>query len=231
MSSKYDEWYLTPVGAYVDFHEMKIVFAMLRPTGDDFILDVGVGTGKYLLDLMVIGCEVVGLDISRRMLKTLSNKAAKEGRQRETHLVVGDAETLPFKVGAFNKVVSTTTLEFLPNPLRATRESLRVLSGGGILVLGVLGAASLWAFKRKKERRRKETVFSHAHFYEFDELKKLIRQAGFHVSDARGVVFIPPKCPNIVLRIFGTLEESLGKNPLLNRLGAFLVVKAVKEDD
>jgi SAM-dependent methyltransferase len=89
--------------------------------GEDALLDALVGV--YPL--------VVGMDISPVVA------GASRHRMSGVHHVVSDAYTLPFRTGAFDLVVSVSTLDHLPPALlpRALAELARVLSPGGCAVL------------------------------------------------------------------------------------------------
>jgi ubiquinone/menaquinone biosynthesis C-methylase UbiE len=93
------------------------------------ILDLGCGTGLLLGELCKRGRLVVGVDASKEMLK----KA--RGRGGSSCLVLADADSLPFRNGVFDCVVSITLLQNMPDPARTVRELERVLriSGTGIL--------------------------------------------------------------------------------------------------
>ncbi|WP_132029753.1 class I SAM-dependent methyltransferase, partial [Keratinibaculum paraultunense] len=39
------------------------------------VLDVGCGTGNFSIKLAKMGCEVVGIDVSKEMLKVAEEKA------------------------------------------------------------------------------------------------------------------------------------------------------------
>ena len=95
------------------------------------ILDLACGTG-VLEDYITKGdCEVVGLDVTERMIRI-----GKEKRRRAeaNSLVVGDAESVPFGDESFDVVLSC----YLPKYCRTDRmadEIQRVLKPGGRLLL------------------------------------------------------------------------------------------------
>ncbi len=96
------------------------------------ILDVGTGTGFLALILAELGHEVVGIDISRQMLKVAKEKARKAKVSVEFRQ--GDAENLPFKSESFDAVICRHLLWTLPNPERAVKEWKRVLKDGGRVI-------------------------------------------------------------------------------------------------
>jgi SAM-dependent methyltransferase len=86
--------------------------------------------------------RVMGLDLSRPML-------AEAVCLGSPPYVCGDALALPFSTGAIDLVTLVTTLEFLPDPVQALAEALRVAQQG--LVLGVLNQQSLLGRQLKIE--------------------------------------------------------------------------------
>jgi demethylmenaquinone methyltransferase/2-methoxy-6-polyprenyl-1,4-benzoquinol methylase len=96
--------------------------------GDGRVLDLAAGTGRTAGELIrTEGCEVVGLDISRRMLSVA--KALGE----RFHPVQGDALHLPFRDGSFGRVMMSYGLRNLPDISEAIEECHRVLWAGGRL--------------------------------------------------------------------------------------------------
>ena len=92
------------------------------------ILEVGAGTGRISIPLLERGADLIGCDLSAKML----------ARQREkypaAHLAQSDAVFLPFPSGYFD-VVLTVHVMHLIGPWRAAlREFKRVLRGGGVLL-------------------------------------------------------------------------------------------------
>ncbi len=73
ISHRYDRWYETGTGRYVDRTEKWLIFSMLRSEGGR-ALDLGCGTGNYTAELHRRGFYVVGLDASERMLEMARKK-------------------------------------------------------------------------------------------------------------------------------------------------------------
>jgi|GEM_PF-2542891 ubiquinone/menaquinone biosynthesis C-methylase UbiE len=101
------------------------------------VLDVGCGTGTLLRIMAQDGQAdyLVGLDISRNMLKAAKSKLDRSGLGERTDLVLGDAERLPFRDSCFSAVTCTGVLRFLPDPPAAFQEDYRTLRPGGRLAL------------------------------------------------------------------------------------------------
>lgn len=95
-------------------------------------LEVGVGTGAIALALAEAGVPIVGVDISRRMMERLVEKA---GGQRPFPLAMADATALPFRSSAFGAAVARHVLHLVPRWERAVEELLRVVRPGGVLLM------------------------------------------------------------------------------------------------
>lgn len=96
------------------------------------ILDVGTGTGFLAILLAELGHDVVGVDLSEKMLKKAEEKAEK--RNVNIEIMVGDAENLPFEDNSFDAVINRHLLWTLPNPQKAINEWKRVVKNGGKVV-------------------------------------------------------------------------------------------------
>lgn len=97
------------------------------------MLDLGCGTGalaRVVLD-RVPGAKVTCADLSPRMAEAA---ATRLGDRAE--VVVCDAESLPFRDGAFDVVWCNDSFHHYPDSERAAFQVWRVLARGGAFVLG-----------------------------------------------------------------------------------------------
>lgn len=101
------------------------VMALILRTLDDELsgsgplLDVGAGTGRYLVPLSGMGYDVVGVDVSSLML---AKAWAKGGR----NLLRADVNALPFADGVFDTALSIHVLHLIKTWKKALREIARV---------------------------------------------------------------------------------------------------------
>ena len=102
---------------------------------EPLVLDVATGTGRLPLALFGEGFagQIIGLDLSLGMLRQARDKLAPYSDH--VYLVWQDASRLPFDDGVFDAVTCLEALEFLPRPLSALAEMVRVLAPDGILFL------------------------------------------------------------------------------------------------
>jgi malonyl-CoA O-methyltransferase len=107
------------------------------------VLDVGSGTGTLLqlLSQRLHRVPTVGLDLSHAMVRTART------RVRQARFLTGDAEALPFRDGAFDLVVSTSTLQWLPRLDEAVAETRRVLAPGGVFCLALFCRRTLYELR------------------------------------------------------------------------------------
>jgi ubiquinone/menaquinone biosynthesis C-methylase UbiE len=83
------------------------------------VLDVGVGTGRFAKPLSECGFEIVGIDLSRKMISKAKQKGIRS-------LILADACNMPFKDGTFDASIIIHVFQLLPDWLSAMREMGRV---------------------------------------------------------------------------------------------------------
>ncbi len=93
------------------------------------VLELGVGTGLNLPLYRNVE-EVIGLDISEKMLE----KARRKRTKVPVKLIQADAGSLPFPDKSFDTVVSTFFLCVVPEKEKVIQEIKRVLKPNGLLL-------------------------------------------------------------------------------------------------
>jgi ubiquinone/menaquinone biosynthesis C-methylase UbiE len=172
----YDNWYMTPLGAYEDELENALVFKHVGVVRGKTVLDVGCGTGLYSIRLSEGGADVTAVDISSKMIEMARRKA--QVRSQYIWYEQADMAKLPYENRTFDMVVSITALEFAADPLLALMEMARVLRPGGKLVVGVLNNDSPWADARREHAKREASIYGAAHFFSSSDLRLLFHRAG-----------------------------------------------------
>jgi ubiquinone/menaquinone biosynthesis C-methylase UbiE len=153
--------------------------AAARTNADARGLDVGCGTGDFLVALRARVPRAIGADLSSDMIR-----AGPAGRERIA--VVSAAEALPFRAGAFDLVVCKGSLHHTADLREALSEIRRVLRPRGAFVLSEPCNDSLpvriarWVLYR---------VSSHFHpddvAYFSRDFVRLLGEAGFRVEATR----------------------------------------------
>jgi len=130
-------------------------FRKVVPEGAGFgrVLEVGAGTGFFLINLALGGCldgaELHATDLSDGMLDVCRRNGLEHGLDITTRQ--GDAESLPYEDASFDLVIGHAFIHHLPVPGTAIAEMARVLKPGGTLVLAgeptELGDKASWVVK------------------------------------------------------------------------------------
>jgi ubiquinone/menaquinone biosynthesis C-methylase UbiE len=131
MADRYDAWYDSEEGR--PLYESE--FACLRPLVEAAprpILELGVGTGRFAMYFL----PATGLDPALTTLKLAESRGIKT--------VQGVGEKLPFDDGSFGCVLIIVTICFVEDPLKVLMEAKRALKRGGLIVIGLVSADSLW---------------------------------------------------------------------------------------
>jgi ubiquinone/menaquinone biosynthesis C-methylase UbiE len=215
IAARYDDWYRTRTGEYVDRTEKRLIFSMMRSRGGR-ALDLGCGTGNYTLELKRRGFDVIGLDASEGMLKV--------ARAKGLHCIEGDAYSLPFADGSFDLVLSVTMFEFIREPERVLEEVHRVLRPGGEVVIGTMNGRSSWFLFKRLKSLFVETAYRYARFYTPRELEGLLKDSGFVDVNSAGVILLPSFWP------FPGLAEWLDErcSTRCRELAAFVAVRGTR---
>jgi len=105
------------------------------PLPVDRAVEIGAGTGFFLLNLMQSGVARHGVvtDISSGMVRTAVRQAGDLGL--DVVGAVADAESLPFDASSCDLVVGHAVLHHIPDVERALAEVLRILRPGGRFVI------------------------------------------------------------------------------------------------
>ena len=111
---------------------------LLGINSDSRVLMVGCGTG-YITCYFAeeIGCQVVGIDISTRMVERANERREQMGLQDRTEFRVADAHNLPFEDNSFDIVMTEFVSIFLDKP-KAFAEYSRVTKPGGAIGINEL---------------------------------------------------------------------------------------------
>ena len=165
-AERYDDW----------FERNKTIFereldciSKLVPGG--FVLEVGVGTGRFAEKLADLG-----LDASPDMLKIA---------MKRVEVVRGDAHNLPFKNEVFDAVLIIVTICFLENPKAAIREAYRVLKRGGAIIIGFIPKDSALGKIYERKKKMGHAFYSAAKFFTKAEVEEMLTP--FKIEEIRGI--------------------------------------------
>lgn len=106
-----------------------------------YVLEVGCGNGRSLLEIASITKNLAGIDHDRDAIRDARTKLKKVGN---VQLLLADAIHLPFSKNSFDYVLCMTTFaNFYNKKLRALREMKRVLKDDGNIMLSVYSENAL----------------------------------------------------------------------------------------
>ncbi len=119
--------------------DKQVNFVKEKIEGSGLVLDLGCGNGRHTIPLSKAGYDIIGLDVSKRLLQAAKQKATAAGTK--VTLVRADMRCLPFSAETFTSVISLdTSFGYFPSRDDAQRtlgEIDRTLSGNGVLLLDV----------------------------------------------------------------------------------------------
>ena len=210
---RYEAWFATPIGRLVRQVEGDVVFEFLQVAPGDCLLDAGCGTAVFTTDFIRSGACVVGVDISRPMLKTAIGKTTGSPFAP----VQADMRRLPFNDNCFDKSVSITAIEFIGDAGKAVDELFRVTKPGGYVVVATLNSLSPWAERRKaKSIRGQGHILENAYYRSPDDLLAFRPQSG---TVRTAVHFLKDDDPKLATEI-----EDVGRAKRFTT-GAFVAVR------
>jgi ubiquinone/menaquinone biosynthesis C-methylase UbiE/DNA-binding transcriptional ArsR family regulator len=119
--------------SYFDDRLASIAIEKLLPRNLT-LADVGCGTGSLTFELARFARKVIGVDLSKEMLR----RARAAADERELHNVQfrhGDALNLPLEARSVDAAFCVMVLHFLLQPERAVAELCRITRRGGAVIL------------------------------------------------------------------------------------------------
>ncbi|MBW1887632.1 MAG: class I SAM-dependent methyltransferase [Deltaproteobacteria bacterium] len=200
-ADQYEEWFVK--NRWVYEAELRAVKAMIPSGGRG--MEIGVGTGRFAGPLGIKN----GVEPSKRMREI--------AQKRGIRTLDGVAEELPFGDSQFDFVLMVTTVCFVDDISKALLEAHRVLSHGGILIIGFVDRNSKVG-QTYFDRQNESVFYKEATFFSNDELVGFIDQAGF-------------KDLTFNQTIFRTLTETTRDEPVKSGHGegSFVVIRGRKE--
>jgi len=212
------------------------------------VLDVGCGWGYGSWWARSLGCAVTGIDLGLDQLRWARATLDPEGA---LGFVNGNAASLPYRDGSFDRVVSVETMEhvFRPDRPQVMRELARVLKPGGRIALSTPNPES--PIERVKQlavrwpalrRRLPSSCFPEAaddleayHPYRYHhpltlpELVAGLEAVGVRIQGSQRFLWVPKTLPDPLLGVGRAAERAAEALPLVNRLGATTVIWGVRE--
>ena len=134
------------------------------------LLDVGCGSGDWLLEMRQRGWTVEGFDFDEN--------AVKLARQKGLKVECGSLEEQNYAADSFDAITLNHVIEHVPDPVRTLAECARILKPGGKLVLFTPNTTSL-GHRWFKEFWRGLEPPRHLHIFSMKSLRRTLASAGF----------------------------------------------------
>ncbi len=153
-----------------DFETIERVFSRISITKEDYILDVGAGTGILAPYLIETGCRFTALDLSGKMLEMYRKKFPS------ALTVQGDYEKDDlFADNSFTKIIIYNSFPHFTNPFLVFEKAhAHLAEGGGLIIFQSMNRLAL----DQKHRSVGGTVARHSLYPDADLLTAL-SHAGF----------------------------------------------------
>jgi 2-polyprenyl-3-methyl-5-hydroxy-6-metoxy-1,4-benzoquinol methylase len=135
------------------------------------LLDVGCGSGEWLLEMRQRGWTVEGFDFD--------DSAVKLARQKGLKVECGSLEDRNYPADCFDAVTLNHVIEHVPDPVRTLVECARILKPEGKLVLFTPNNSSLGHLLFREGWRGLEPP-RHLHIFSMKSLRRTLTAAGFH---------------------------------------------------
>ncbi|MBI3824839.1 MAG: methyltransferase domain-containing protein [Candidatus Rokubacteria bacterium] len=175
----------SPFVRYVENTRIRRTFALLAARPEHRVLEVGCGAG-HLLARLPAGRRC-GLDLSDVLLHKAARRAG-----RLASLVQGDAQSLPFRAGAWDRVYCSEVLEHLADPPAALAEIARVVRPGGVAVVSVPNEALINLLKAVVRRSGLQRVVMRTGPGDYAMPERMDDEWHLHAFDRAALLAIMP---------------------------------------
>ena len=130
----------------IQIHKYQEILSRVDFQGSKEIIDIGCGTGSFLgliKSLLENGHSFVGIDLSHEMIKIAHAK------HPDIDFIVADSDNLPIRKDYFDRVLSVTHLQNLPEPNQTLEEMNRISIDKAIFAIAIL--RKTWTKEKLKE--------------------------------------------------------------------------------
>ena len=149
-------------------------FAELVKKNGGRVLDCGCGSGVQSKELFDRGLEIVGMDLSPKMIYEAKKRVPK------AKFVVGDMTKMNFAKGSFGGVYARASLLHVPKKLvpRVLKSINKILKNGGILYLALKEGKGEGEVVDERFGKKVRRFFS---FFSQQEVLDLLKESGFEL--------------------------------------------------
>jgi SAM-dependent methyltransferase len=159
------------------YERFRKTLAECQPARGKSILDVGCGSGQYVIALAQQGARhVVGLDFAKNMLDVAEEHARRTGVSEQCQFVWGEFLAYPFDQ-PFDHVIAVGVFDYIGDPVPFLRKA-RTLTGESLIA--TFPRLLTWRAAVRKVRLR--LLGCPVFFYTRRRVVDLMGQAGFTVG-------------------------------------------------
>ena len=167
---------------------------------EQLVLDLGCGNGRHSLAFMERGFNIIGTDISFKVLEIAKTKAGKITAQKNASFINADGTNLPFRKNAFYSIIAIAVIHHLKTKAKRKQLLLEIFDK---LDKNGLAFISCWLrthprFEKKDLRKEilegkkevlvpwvlsgREKIFRYYYLFDPQELKQLCEEVGFQIE-------------------------------------------------
>jgi ubiquinone/menaquinone biosynthesis C-methylase UbiE len=201
--------------------EMIVDSLGLREGKNLDVLEIGVGLGAHGRDVIRLGHEYTGIDISAGLLSAARQRYPE---LKDSLLVAADGMCIPFRDGTFDCVFFVAALHHIPDPVQGVAECMRVLKTGGRFA--ILEPKRFYPTQMKQALLHPKTEIS-AWKMKSSAVRQWALQSGAAEARIDYCVFTP-NGPAALVPIFNAMDRQFAGNALLKHLSVMFCVTGRK---
>jgi ubiquinone/menaquinone biosynthesis C-methylase UbiE len=186
---------------------MKKLLHSIKPST---AIDVGCGSGRWLLRLQKAGVNVVGVDFCEEMLTEARRHPSLRGR-----LAMADAEELPVRAAAADLVLCSMALGYFADLKKVFREFARVAAPGGYIAVSDLHPAALTAGWTRSFRAETKLYEIENYRHSVEDIDDAAHDAGLRNSLRQTAYFGSPELAIFQLSGKAQLYVEVNQTPAL----------------
>lgn len=211
---------------YFEDRKIKNALEMSKPKMDSKILEIGCNLGQMTFVLAESGYTITGFDLSADAIEKAQMRA-EHYNLKNVSFEVQDAESYKsHNEEEFDVIFSFSAFRYFPDPLKALKESFKVLKKGGVAVIDFPNVFCPWFIIIKPLILIKKHI--HDHMFTVSKIRNMMGQAGFQDIEFRKFLFSNKMLPGFLLPLMKTADFILERTPLINLMSAIIMVKGRK---
>lgn len=215
VAEEYDEKRFSRGGRLIDRREKQAVLDAVGPVGEQRVLEIACGTGRFTVMLAERGADITGLDISGPMLQEGREKAKRANVAGTIDFMRGDAGRLPFPDDHFDTVFAMRFFHLADTPARFLTEMARVSRDRVFFdTFNRFSTRSLYNWLLPMGSR----------LYGDSEVRRLVDEAGLDLVEAEHDFVVPygfyRKVPDWIAGPVRRADTAIGETPVGDSLAS-----------